>query len=188
MLVFPLDHYSASPLAPWLLPSNHLDADLQKTFSCLTSSVVVWRLLALMDLPSTRWITTVRARTTENTAPVLWAACVLRPLPGSGSISHIIFNSGDFFWDWVTGTQHISKGLLLLALCFLRLPDFLYDFVFEPEDGRSMFLRNRVRILPNYMALHPRRSYSSIPAVRTSNPTQFSIQLDTRIRFISLAD
>jgi hypothetical protein len=90
LLGFSRDRYPASPLARWLLPSNGLGADLQKTSACLTFSIVVWRHRARVNLPSARCMTTVRTRTTENTAPALLAACVLRTLPGSGSIRHTI--------------------------------------------------------------------------------------------------
>jgi hypothetical protein len=33
--------------------------------------------------------------------------------------------------------------------------------LFYPEDGGNRFLQNAVTYLPNYMASHPRRPYSS---------------------------
>jgi hypothetical protein len=52
-------------------------------YCCVTS-------LAHVNVPRVRYITAVRARTTESTAPVLLAACVLWASPSSGSIRHNI--------------------------------------------------------------------------------------------------
>jgi hypothetical protein len=46
---------------------------------------------------------------------------------------------------------------------------FLLSLIFDPKDGGEIFLLN-VRLSPNYMALHPRRPYSSVTTMRTSNP------------------
>jgi hypothetical protein len=40
------------------------------------------------------------------------------------------------------------------------LATYLPGFLFSPEDGGSMFLQNIGKLLPDYMALHPRRQYS----------------------------
>jgi hypothetical protein len=67
--------YPASPLARWLLPSNGLGTDLEKTPAC-TTSTVVWRHRARVNVPSARCIAAVRVRATQNVTPVLLAACV----------------------------------------------------------------------------------------------------------------
>jgi hypothetical protein len=54
-------------------------------------STVVWRHRVCENMFSARCIAMVRARTTENTAPVLLAARVLRTLPSNGFMSHSIF-------------------------------------------------------------------------------------------------
>jgi hypothetical protein len=40
------------------------------------------------------------------------------------------------------------------------LATYLPDLLFKPEDEGSMFLQNISKLLPDCMALHPRRQYS----------------------------
>jgi hypothetical protein len=48
--------------------------------------------------------------------------------------------------------------------------DLLLVLLFYPGDMGDMFFRN-VGLSPSYMALEPRRPYSLVTAVRTSDPT-----------------
>jgi hypothetical protein len=49
------------------------------------------------------------------------------------------------------------------ATCLLR------GLLSDSEDGGSIFFRNVIGLLPDYMALHPTRWYSAVIAVTTSN-------------------
>jgi hypothetical protein len=73
------DRYAASPLACWLLPSNSLRMNLQKTLHVTTTLCCV---------------TSLRKRKLrghrENTVVVLLATCVLRALPSNGFTCHNI--------------------------------------------------------------------------------------------------
>jgi hypothetical protein len=73
-------HHSCYPLQP-------LGTDHSKKHRL---SFIVWRHRLRENVFSVRCITTVRARTTEKTSPVLLAACVLRALPSNGSVRHSI--------------------------------------------------------------------------------------------------
>jgi hypothetical protein len=82
---------------------NSLAADIQKTPACITSTVV-WRHRARLSCP--RFIATVRARTSENSAPVFLAACMLWALPSNWSTCHNILRDAQFELE----TRHLFLG------------------------------------------------------------------------------
>jgi hypothetical protein len=146
LLGFPRDRYPASALARWLLPSSGLGADLQKTFACLISSIVVWRHRAHVNVPSARCIATVRARVTESTAPELLAACVLRALPGSGSIcQNIIFANFKLSCHMHLG---FPSGLFPSSLPTKILRPIIYPRVWIGIEERNFGVSNRLMLSP----------------------------------------
>jgi hypothetical protein len=66
---------------------NHLEWTTAES----TASLLLWSHRVRENVFSMRCIATVHAWTTENTVPVLFAACVLRALPSNGSMHHNIF-------------------------------------------------------------------------------------------------
>jgi hypothetical protein len=60
-------------------------------------------------------------------------------------------------WVWYL------KRFLLFYLSHLLIVGFLFDLLFNPEDGGAMFLRNACGLIPNYTALYSRKSCYSFP-------------------------
>jgi hypothetical protein len=107
---FPRDRYPASPLAHWLLPSNGLGADLQKTSVCFTSSIVVWRHRARVNVPSARCIATVRARTYRK-----HCSCIVGRMRVAGVSRYVTILSLPVLNDHVMCT-YISQAVSFLQV------------------------------------------------------------------------
>jgi hypothetical protein len=64
----------------------------------------------------------------------------------------------------MTDDSHSSSGgraTFTRMVRKLRVTGFILGLLFDPEDGGDTFLRNVGGLLPNYMELEPRISYSS---------------------------
>jgi hypothetical protein len=57
--------------------------------------------------------------------------------------------------------REVSQASIQQYLIFFGLLTacFLLDVFFDPDDGGSTFIRNADKLLPDYTASHPRRSY-----------------------------
>jgi hypothetical protein len=93
-------------------PLQPLGTDHSKKHSL---AILVWR-QPRTRMFSVRCTGSVRARTTENTAPVLLAACVLRTLPGNGSMYHSMFT---FYCKYFMNRKGLLLQLSCIYVCFI---------------------------------------------------------------------
>jgi hypothetical protein len=93
-----------------------------------------------MGLPKFRVIQETQPSVVCETQRVLEVPSVLRAVCCFPPVSYVIRNFG--------------KPIAVLSTCFHA--GFLLDLLFDPEDGRDMFLRKVGRISTDYMTLHPR--------------------------------
>jgi hypothetical protein len=121
---------------------HSLGADLQKTPTCITSSIVVWRHGARVSCA--RSIATVRARTIENIAPVLLAAYVLRALLSNGSKCKTLFQKCCMCFGqiWQNSTGHFFVGFRHVKTCVGSSPSQLFFPLYPQKEDNWDYKNN----------------------------------------------